>query len=88
MRRALWRAFFMTQREIAIEILKRLQEAGHEAYFVGGCVRDELRGVNPQDYDIATSAHPNEVEALFLKTAGVGKSFGVILVLLLMCNSK
>ena len=56
--RALWRAFFMTQREIAIEILKRLQEAGHEAYFVGGCVRDELRGVNPHDYDIATSAHP------------------------------
>ena len=81
MRRALWRAFFMTQREIAIEILKRLQESGHEAYFVGGCVRDELRGVNPQDYDVATSAHPDEVEALFTKTAGVGKSFGVILVL-------
>lgn len=81
MRRALWRAFFMTQRENAIEILKRLQKAGHEAYFVGGCVRDELRGVNPQDYDIATSAHPDEVEALFSKTAGVGKSFGVILVL-------
>jgi len=71
----------MTQREIAIEILKRLQQAGHEAYFVGGCVRDELREVNPQDYDIATGAHPDEVEALFPKTVGVGKSFGVILVL-------
>ena len=81
MRRALWRAFFMTQRENAIEILKRLQKAGYEAYFVGGCVRDELRGVNPQDYDIATSAHPDEVEALFPKTVGVGKSYGVILVL-------
>jgi len=71
----------MTQREIAIEILKHLQEAGHEAYFVGGCVRDELRGVDPLDFDIATCAHPSEVEALFPKTVGVGKSYGVILVL-------
>jgi len=71
----------MTQREIAIEILKRLQQAGHEAYFVGGCVRDELRGVNPQDYDIATGAHPEEIQALFSKTVGVGENYGVIIVL-------
>ena len=79
--RAQRRAFFMTQREIAIEILKRLQQAGHEAFFVGGCVRDELRGVIPQDYDIATGAHPEQVQALFFKTVGVGKNYGVIIVL-------
>lgn len=70
----------MTPRDIALGILSRLQEAGHEAYLVGGCVRDELRGVAPQDYDVATSARPKEVEALFPKTHAVGKSFGVILV--------
>ena len=56
-------------------------EAGHEAYLVGGCVRDELRGLAPADYDIATNARPDEVEALFARTVGVGKSFGVMLVL-------
>ena len=76
-----WCAFFMTKRENAIEILKRLQVAGHETYLVGGCVRDELRGLTPQDYDLATGARPEEVEALFSKTVGVGKNFGVVLVL-------
>ena len=70
----------MIPRDIALGILSRLQEADHEAYLVGGCVRDELRGVSPQDYDVATSARPEEVEALFPKTHAVGKSFGVILV--------
>jgi len=67
-------------REIAVDIIRHLQNAGHEAYLVGGCVRDELRKVVPQDYDIASSARPNEVEELFTKTIGVGKQFGVILV--------
>lgn len=67
-------------REIAVNIVRHLQDAGHEAYLVGGCVRDELRGVAPQDHDIATSAHPNEVEKLFTKTVGVGRQFGVMLV--------
>ena len=79
--RAQWRAFFMTQRENAIEILKRLQKAGHETFFVGGCVRDQLRGVTPEDYDIATGARPEQVQSLFLKTVGVGKNYGVIIVL-------
>ena len=70
----------MTPREIALGILGRLKEANHDAYFVGGCVRDELRGVAPQDFDLATSARPEEVEALFPQTHAVGKSFGVILV--------
>ncbi|MEC8929698.1 MAG: CCA tRNA nucleotidyltransferase [Verrucomicrobiota bacterium] len=68
-------------REIAVDIIRRLAAAGHEAYLVGGCVRDELRGVPPQDYDIATSAKPDEVEALFERTVGVGKKFGVMMVL-------
>ena len=79
--RAQRRAFFMTQRKIAIEILKRLQQAGHESFFVGGCVRDLLRGVMPEDYDIATGARPEQVQSLFSKTIGVGKNYGVIIVL-------
>ena len=67
-------------RETAVDIIRHLQGAGHEAYLVGGCVRDKLREVTPQDYDIATSAHPDEVEKLFPKTVGVGKQFGVMLV--------
>ena len=67
-------------REIAVDIIRHLQNAGHEAYLVGGCVRDERRKVVPQDYDIASSARPNQVEELFTKTIGVGKQFGVILV--------
>lgn len=70
----------MTPRDIVLDLLRRLQKAGHEAYLVGGCVRDELRGMAPQDYDMATSARPEEVEALFPQTHAVGKSFGVILV--------
>ena len=71
----------MTPRETAISIIQRLHEAGYEAFLVGGCVRDELRGVDPEDYDISTSAQPEEVEELFAKTIGVGKSFGVMMVL-------
>ena len=67
-------------RETAVDIIRHLQGAGHEAYLVGGCVRDELREVTPQDHDIATSAHPDEVEKLFTKTVGVGRQFGVMLV--------
>jgi poly(A) polymerase len=49
---------------------------------VGGCVRDQLLGREPKDWDIATSAHPHQIEALFPRTIGVGRAFGVILVLL------
>lgn len=67
-------------RTTAISIVERLQEAGHTAYFAGGCVRDQLRGVEPKDYDVATSARPEEVEALFRDSRAVGAHFGVILV--------
>ena len=67
-------------RETAVDIVRKLQESGHTAYFAGGCVRDELRGDPPEDYDVATDARPEEVEALFKKTRAVGAHFGVILV--------
>jgi poly(A) polymerase len=63
----------------AIHIVKKFQKAGYEAYFAGGSVRDMLMGREPQDYDIATSAKPDEIEALMEKTYPIGKQFGVIL---------
>lgn len=65
----------------ALYIADKLRQKGHTAYFAGGCVRDFLMGKEPEDVDIATSAHPEQVEALFSKTIPVGKQFGVILVL-------
>ena len=71
----------MEAKTAATDIARRLQNAGHVAYFAGGCVRDELLGHPPHDYDIATSAKPTEVQALFPHTQAVGAHFGVILVM-------
>lgn len=70
----------LSQRSAAVRIVTRLQEAGHVAYFAGGCVRDAVRGIEPQDFDVATSAHPEEVQQLFPRNVAVGAQFGVILV--------
>ncbi|MEO1128103.1 MAG: CCA tRNA nucleotidyltransferase [Planctomycetota bacterium] len=67
-------------REAATEIVRRLTEAGHVAYFAGGCVRDELLGRAPEDYDVATDAPPERISALFRRTREVGRAFGVVLV--------
>jgi poly(A) polymerase len=67
-------------RTIATEIVRRLQAAGFEAFWVGGCVRDVLLGREPSDYDIATNARPEQSEKLFPKIIPVGKQFGVLLV--------
>ena len=64
----------------ATAIVARLRDAGNQAYFAGGCVRDLLLGVEPKDYDVATSATPDLVLQLFEKTFAVGAHFGVILV--------
>lgn len=71
----------MDPKPAATDIARRLQQAGHTAYFAGGCVRDELLGLDPHDYDIATSAKPAEVQKLFPHTQAVGAHFGVILVM-------
>jgi poly(A) polymerase len=65
----------------ALQIVRRLRSAGHEAYFAGGWVRDFLRGHPSSDIDIATSAMPEEVQALFEKTLPIGAQFGVVLVI-------
>lgn len=67
-------------RDAAIKIIKRLRSRGYEAYLVGGYVRDLLRGIEPVDFDIVTSARPEEVCALFPQTVPVGVQFGVVLV--------
>jgi poly(A) polymerase len=71
----------MTEREFAIDVVRRLRSASHEALWAGGCVRDELLGLVPKDYDVATDARPEEVRLLFKRTIAVGASFGVIEVL-------
>ena len=65
----------------AIFLAKRLAEAGYQAFWVGGCVRDAQLDLVPTDYDIATDAKPDQIEQLFRKTIPVGKQFGVIMVI-------
>jgi poly(A) polymerase len=74
-------AAIANERDFALDVVRRLRDAGHEALWAGGCVRDELLGLTPQDYDVATSAHPDEVRRLFRRTLAVGASFGVVEVL-------
>ena len=70
-------------REFAIEVTRKLQAAGFSALWAGGCVRDQLAGRVPKDYDVATSATPEQVRELFgrKRTLAIGESFGVITVL-------
>ena len=69
-----------TDYQFAVDIVARLQEAGHLAYFAGGCVRDQLLEQIPQDYAVATSARPEQVRAVFgdRATQLVGAAFGVV----------
>lgn len=68
-------------RQNAGEIVRRLKQSGYEAYFVGGCVRDFILGNASSDYDIVTSALPDQVMALFSNTVSIGAKFGVIAVI-------
>ncbi|MGA8269249.1 MAG: CCA tRNA nucleotidyltransferase [Candidatus Acidiferrales bacterium] len=70
----------MTPRELADKICRTLREAGHQAYLVGGCVRDLELGREPQDFDVSTDAHPERVQELFPESLGIGAQFGVVLV--------
>jgi poly(A) polymerase len=69
-----------SRREDALAIFETLRENGHIAYFAGGCVRDELLGLEPKDYDVATDAPPQRVRQIFPHSQAVGAAFGVILV--------
>ena len=64
----------------ATSIVETLRQQGFQAYLVGGCVRDLLLGREPKDYDVATSATPQQVMAIFPETYAVGAQFGVVLV--------
>lgn len=67
-------------RTAATSVVRALREAGHESYFAGGCVRDTLLGYAPREYDIATSAKPEQVSELYKRAHFVGEAFGVMLV--------
>src|SRR3977135_954188 len=64
----------------ATEIVRTLREHRHQAYLVGGCVRDLLLRREPADYDVATDATPQQVMEIFPQTFAVGAQFGVVLV--------
>ncbi len=68
------------RRRAATEIVRELRAKGFEAYLVGGCVRDLVMGREPKDYDVATSAPPEEVVKLFPGSLTVGAQFGVVVV--------
>ncbi len=70
----------MNARELADKIAKKLLKSGHQAYLVGGCVRDLELGREPADYDVSTDARPERVQELFPDSLAIGAQFGVILV--------
>ena len=73
-------ALMDAKRLAATEIIERLRGAGFQAYLVGGCVRDLVMGREPNDYDVATNATPDEVVELFPDSLTVGAQFGVVIV--------
>lgn len=72
----------MTNKQAAIEVLQKLRDAGYQALFAGGCVRDMLINRRPKDYDVATNATPKQVCGLFHRRIEVGVQFGVVIVLI------
>ncbi|MBA3845443.1 MAG: CCA tRNA nucleotidyltransferase, partial [Planctomycetes bacterium] len=65
-----------------VAVVRVLRDAGHESYLVGGCVRDLLLGRAVKDADVATAAHPEQVERCFARTIAVGRAFGVVVVVM------
>lgn len=72
----------MTNRQAAIEIIRKLHKEGFTAVLAGGCVRDMLLGRRASDFDVATDAHPSQISRLFKRTLKVGAKFGVVIVLI------
>jgi poly(A) polymerase len=71
----------MTEREFALDVVRKLQKAGFTALWAGGCVRDELLGLTPADYDVATNAEPKHLRPLFKHRNEIGAHFGVVQVI-------
>ena len=67
-------------RQFAVDVVRRLRGSGHQALWAGGCVRDQLLGLTPKDYDVATDARPERIREIFghRKTLAIGAAFGVI----------
>ena len=63
---------------VATDVVRRLRQAGHQAFWVGGCVRDLWLGLQPKDFDVATSARPEQVAQIFRHIVEVGVAFGVV----------
>jgi putative nucleotidyltransferase with HDIG domain len=70
----------MDSESLARSVITKLRSAGHQAWLVGGCVRDLLLGCHPKDYDVATDARPDRLMDLFPNSGRVGAHFGVVLV--------
>lgn len=70
--------FAPTPRDAAVKVIEVLNAAGTTGYFVGGCVRDEGLGLNVSDYDVTTSASPNQIKALFQTTSSESEQYGII----------
>ena len=70
-------------RQFALDVVAKLRAAGHQALWAGGCVRDQLMGKTPKDYDVATDAQPERIREVFgqRRTLAIGAAFGVITVL-------
>lgn len=64
--------------EAALKVLYRLHNSGHEAYLVGGCIRDSLLGRMPKDFDIATDATPEQIRELFRNSRIIGRRFRIV----------
>src|SRR5690606_40219567 len=62
----------------ALRVVRRLLSAGHEAYLVGGCVRDLYLGRPPKDFDVATSATPEAIRKLFRNSRIIGRRFKLV----------
>ena len=62
----------------AVRVVRTLKDAGHEAYIVGGAVRDLLVGLRPKDFDVATNATPEQVKALFRRAFIIGRRFRIV----------
>src|SRR5215470_5901195 len=70
----------MDSEALARSVIVRLRSAGHQAYLVGGCVRDLLLNIPPKDFDVSTDARPDRIMDLFPNSGRVGAHFGVVLV--------